>query len=338
MFADQSLTDHFGIVSVGVKGSDGSMATNGQERFWQIVRAWLAGADAMEAYAPQEDDPESLLARAQQEMQELHARNRDRAVRAITQKNNLQQLVDDTRKRVEALQQKAELADNCGDTTAADKIRMEAAAYLQTLEQTSVSLAQAVAAAESVKEMIRHEEQRIRLKTSQAMALRTQWKALQLQQELVRAARIAREQTADGTFPRERGHSLLLQAVRQRDELAELTDRTRGEVEGLREKVALAREAGNEETERALLREMEQAEAALVTMRDALTQAVEVTSRAGEFLNSDPTVTSVAYLESVGEDSPIVWQERDDPKTYAFLIGLALLLAAFTLAILIWLL
>ena len=314
------------------------MATNGQERFWQIVRAWLAGADAMEAYAPQEDDPESLLARAQQEMQELHARNRDRAVRAITQKNNLQQLVDDTRKRVEALQQKAELADSCGDTTAADKIRIEAAAYLQTLEQTSVSLAQAVAAAESVKEMIRHEEQRIRLKTSQAMALRTQWKALQLQQELVRAARIAREQTADGTFPRERGHSLLLQAVRQRDELAELTDRTRGEVEGLREKVALAREAGNEETERALLREMEQAEAALVTMRDALTQAVEVTSRAGEFLNSDPTVTSVAYLESVGEDSPIVWQERDDPKTYAFLIGLALLLAAFTLAILIWLL
>ena len=291
----------------------------------------------MEAYAPRDDDPESLLARAQQEMQELHARNRDRAVRAITQKNNLQQLVDDTQNRVEALQQKAGLADSRGDTTAADKIRAEAAAYLQTLEQTSVSLAQAVEAAESVKEMIRHEEQRIRLKTSQAMALRTQWKALQLQQELVRAARIAREQTANGAFPRERGHSLLLQAVRQRDELAELTDRTRGEVEGLREKVALAREAGNEETERALLREMEQAEAALVTMRDALTQAVEVTSRAGEFLNSDPNVTSAAYLESVGEDSPVVWQERDDPKTYAFLIGLALLLAALTLAILIWL-
>lgn len=313
------------------------MATNGQERFWQAVRAWLGGKDAMEAYAPGADDPESLLERAQAEMRELHARNRDRAVRAITQKNNLQQLVDDTQKRVDTLQQNADLADSRGDTETADKLRSEAASFLQTLEQTSVSLTQAIAAAESVKEAIRHEEQRIRLKTSQAMALRTQWKALQLQQELVRAARAAREQTAEGTFPRERGHSLLVQALKQRDELADLTDRTRSEVESLREKVALARESGNEEIERSLLREMEQAEAALVTMRDALTQAVEVTSRAGEFLNSDPNVTSSAYLESVGEEPSIIWQERDDPKTFAFLMGLALLLAAFALALLWWL-
>jgi phage shock protein A len=314
------------------------MATNGQERFWRTVRAWLVGTDAMEAYAPGQEDPEALLARAQQEMQELHARNRDRAVRAITQKNNLQQLVDDTQKRVAALQQKAELAESSGDSETAAKLRSEAEAFLQTLEQTRDSLTQAIAAAETVKESIRHEEQRIRLKTSQAMALRTQWKALQLQQELVRAARIAREQTADGTFPRERGHSLLVQALRQRDELAELTDRIRNEVEALREKVVLAREAGNEEAERALLREMEQAEAALVTMRDALNQAVEVTSRAGEFLNGDPHATSLAYLESVGEEPSVVWQERDDPRTYAILIGFALLLAALTMALLWWLL
>ncbi|MES2459093.1 MAG: PspA/IM30 family protein [Armatimonadota bacterium] len=313
------------------------MATNGQERFWRTVRAWLVGTDVMEAYAPIQDDPEALLARAQQEMQELHARNRDRAVRAITQKNNLQQLVDDTQKRVESLQEKAELAENNGDSETADKLRTEAKAFLQTLEQTRESLAQAITAAESVKEVIRHEEQRIRLKTSQAMALRTQWKALQLQQELVRAARTAREQSADGTFPRERGQSLLVQALRQRDELAELTERTRAEVEALREKVVLARNAGEEEVERALLREMEQAEAALVTMRDALSQAVEVTSRAGEFLNGDSDVSSLTYLESVGEESSIVWAEREDPKTYAFLIAFALLLAALALGLLWWL-
>jgi phage shock protein A len=292
----------------------------------------------MEAYAPGGDDPEALLARAQQEMQELHARNRDRAVRAITQKNNLQHLVDDTQKRIETLQQRAELAEKNGDSDAAEKLRAEAAAFLQTLEQASVSLTQAIAAAESVKETIRHEEQRIRLKTSQAMALRTQWKALQLQQELVRAARIAREQTSAGTFPGERSQSLLVQALRQRDELAELTDRTRGEIETLREKVVLARESGSEEIERALLREMEQAEAALVTMRDALEQAAEVTSRAGEFLNGNADLTSAGYLESVGDESPVVWAEREDPRTYAFLIGFALLLAALTLAVLWWLL
>lgn len=313
------------------------MATSGQDRFWRTVRAWLSGADAMEAYAPDGEDPEALLARAQQEMQELHARNRDRAVRAITQKNNLQQMMDDTQKRVEILQGRAETADNHGDSEMADKLRLEAAAFQQTLDQTRESLTQAITVAESVKETIRHEEQRIRLKTSQAMALRTQWKALQLQQELVRAARSVREQTTGGTFPRERSHSLLTQAVRQRDELAELTERTRGEIEALREKAALARSSGHEEMERALLREMEQAEAALVTMREALTQAVEVTSRAGEFLNSDPGVASAAYLESVGEESSVVWAEREDPKTYAFLIGFALLLAALTLALLLWL-
>jgi phage shock protein A len=314
------------------------MATGGQERFWRTVRAWLTGADAIEAYAPNQDDPEELLARAQQEMREMHARNRDRAVRAITQKNNLQQLVDETQKRVAILQEKAELAENRGDGEMAEKLRMEAATFLQTLDQTRDSLTQAIAAAELVKEAIRHEEQRIRLKTSQAMALRTQWKALQLQQELVRAARIAREQTAEGTFPRERGHALLVQALRQRDELADLTDRTKHEVEGLREKVALARDAGKEEAERALLREMEQAEAALVTMREALAQAVEVTARAGEFLNGDPNVTSAAYLESIGEENSVIWTESDDPKIYAFLIGFALLLAALTLALLWWLL
>jgi hypothetical protein len=129
-----------------------------------------------------------------------------------------------------------------------------------------------------------------------------------------------------------------VQALRQRDELAELTDRTRGEIEALREKVVLARESGNEEIERALLREMEQAEAALVTMRDALEQAAEVTSRAGEFLNGDADLASAAYLESGGDISPVVWAEREDPRTYAFLIGFALLLAALTLAVLWWLL
>jgi hypothetical protein len=35
------------------------------------------------------EDPEVLLSQAQREMTEMHARNRERAVQAITQKNNL---------------------------------------------------------------------------------------------------------------------------------------------------------------------------------------------------------------------------------------------------------
>ena len=55
------------------------------------------------------EDPEILLAQAQQEMREAQAKNRERAVQAITAKNNLQAEVDKTQKMVNNLQAKAEL-------------------------------------------------------------------------------------------------------------------------------------------------------------------------------------------------------------------------------------
>ena len=43
---------------------------------------------------------EVLLQNAQEQMREAQAKNRERAVQAITQKNNLQALADQTEKRV----------------------------------------------------------------------------------------------------------------------------------------------------------------------------------------------------------------------------------------------
>jgi len=54
------------------------------------------------------DDAEALLERAQQQMHEAQAKNRERAVQAITHKNNLQALVDQSQKMVNNLQAKAE--------------------------------------------------------------------------------------------------------------------------------------------------------------------------------------------------------------------------------------
>ncbi len=78
-------------------------------RIWRYIVALLSGK------MDQIEDPEVLLSQAQREMTEMHARNRERAVQAITQKNNLQQMVDDTQKRVDNLQAKAELALKRGD-------------------------------------------------------------------------------------------------------------------------------------------------------------------------------------------------------------------------------
>ena len=64
---------------------------------------------------PPADTAEALLEAAQQEMREAQAKNRERAVQAITQKNHLQALADQTQKMVNNLQAKAQKAREDGD-------------------------------------------------------------------------------------------------------------------------------------------------------------------------------------------------------------------------------
>ncbi len=61
------------------------------------------------------DDAETLLMLAQNQMREAQARNRVRAVSAITQKNNLQAHFDQTQKIVDNLQAKAQTAHDEGN-------------------------------------------------------------------------------------------------------------------------------------------------------------------------------------------------------------------------------
>ena len=150
-------------------------------RFWQYIKALLSGK------LDQIEDPEVLLSQAQREMTEMHARNRERAVQAITQKNNLQQMVDDTQKRVDNLQAKAELALKRGDRDLAKQLLTEKQQYMTTLEMTRTSLAQAQETVDSVKTAIKREEERIRQKTAEALAMKAQWKSSQIQIEMNKA-------------------------------------------------------------------------------------------------------------------------------------------------------
>lgn len=151
------------------------------KRFWQYIKALLSGK------LDQIEDPEVLLSQAQREMTEMHARNRERAVQAITQKNNLQQMVDDTQKRVDNLQTKAELALKRGDRDLAKQLLTEKQQYLTTLEMTRTSLTQAQETVDAVKTAIKREEERIRQKTAEALAMKAQWKSSQIQIEMNKA-------------------------------------------------------------------------------------------------------------------------------------------------------
>ena len=96
-------------------------------------------------------------------------RQREQAVRAVTQKRNLQKLVqklvDDTRARVTALEIKVEAARQCGQEDEARRMLREKQKYEQTLIATLNSFEQASRTTEAVKAAIRREEERIRQET-----------------------------------------------------------------------------------------------------------------------------------------------------------------------------
>ena len=142
------------------------------------------------------EDPEILLQQAQQEMREAQAKNRERAVQAITQKNNLQALVDQTQKMVDNLGAKAEIALKNGDRELARQLLVEKGQYDGTLTSTKASLQQALDTTEAVKQAMRREEERIRAKTAQALSMKAQWKQAQIENSMNKALE---GMSADGT-------------------------------------------------------------------------------------------------------------------------------------------
>ena len=129
-----------------------------------VGAAWTFLLFARRGKPPQADAAELLLQQATRQMKEAQAENRERAVQAITQKNNLQAIVDQTRKRVEELEARAQAAREEGDAEREGDLRAERDKYRETLTQVEASLGNAVVTTEAVKTAMRQEEERIRLK------------------------------------------------------------------------------------------------------------------------------------------------------------------------------
>ncbi len=133
------------------------------------------------------EDPDVLLKQAQDEMREAHQKNRERAIQAITQKNLLQQQVDNTNKQVANLQAKAELALKNGNRELALQLLREKQTLEATLGTLNESLTSATQVTEQVKVAMRREEEAIRTKAAQAMAMKTKWKQAQIEQSINQA-------------------------------------------------------------------------------------------------------------------------------------------------------
>lgn len=165
-------------------------------RIWRYLKGLLGFK------LDQLEDPEILLQQAQQEMRESQAKNRERAVQAITQKNNLQALVDQTQKTVDNLQAKAELALKNGDRDLARQLLVEKGQYETTLATTKQSLQNAIDTTEQIKVAIRREEERIRAKTAQALAMKAQWKQSQIEISINKALEGFTTDGTDAAFER----------------------------------------------------------------------------------------------------------------------------------------
>jgi phage shock protein A len=148
------------------------------------------------------EDPEVLLKQAQDEMRQAHAKNRERAVQAITQKNNLQAEVDKTQKMIDNLQAKAEIALKNGDRDLALQLLREKQTYETNMTSLKASLQSAIEVTEQIKVAIQREEERIRTKTAQAMAMKTQWKQAQIENSINKALDNMQADGTDAAFER----------------------------------------------------------------------------------------------------------------------------------------
>jgi phage shock protein A len=151
------------------------------KRMYRYLRALIFGTlDKLE-------NPEVIIDEAVREMRENQVKNRERAVQAITQKNNLQALVDREEKIARDLEGKATFALQQGNRELARTLLREKGTRDSNLEQLKASLAKAVETVEAIKTAIRREEDTIRVKTAEAMRLKTDLKSSQIQIEINKA-------------------------------------------------------------------------------------------------------------------------------------------------------
>ena len=127
------------------------------------------------------EDPEMIINEAVRDMKENQIRNRELAVQAITQKNNLQAEVDKLERTVAEYERRATLALQSGNRELAKQFLKEKALHDQTLISMRNNLVMASEASEKVKIAIKQEEERIRERTAEALALKTSMKQAQIQ-------------------------------------------------------------------------------------------------------------------------------------------------------------
>lgn len=165
------------------------------KRFFAWLKAiFNRGMDKLE-------DPDIMLDQAKRDMQQALVANREKAVQAITQKNRLQQMLDEATKKSAQLESQATTALRQGNRELARGFLREKTSTDSTIETLKSTLAQAVETVDQVKVAIKRQEEEVRKKTAEALALKAQWKQSQIQSSISQALEgLTFENEYEGSF------------------------------------------------------------------------------------------------------------------------------------------
>lgn len=147
------------------------------------------------------EDPEIMLDQARRDMQGALISNREKAVQAIAQKNRLQGMLDDAVRKSNQLESQATVALKQGNRELAKEFLREKAANDTTVETLRTTLATAQETVEQVKVAIKRQEEDVRRKTADALAMKAQWKQAQIQSSISKALEgLTFENEYEGSF------------------------------------------------------------------------------------------------------------------------------------------
>ena len=133
------------------------------------------------------EDPDIMLDQAKRDMQQALIGNREKAVQAITQKNRLQSMLEEAKKKSATLESQAATALKQDNREMASVFMREKMNNDAVVTQLQGSYDQAVGTVEQVKVGIKRQEEEVRKKTAEALALKAQWKNAQIQSSISKA-------------------------------------------------------------------------------------------------------------------------------------------------------
>lgn len=133
------------------------------------------------------EDPEMMLEQAKRDMQGALQANQEKAVQAITQKNNLEAMLAEQKKKSQALENQATMALKQDKREIATQLMREKMNVDASVAQLQQSYEQAAATVEQIKLGIKRQQEEVRKKTAEAMVLKTQWKQAQIQNSISKA-------------------------------------------------------------------------------------------------------------------------------------------------------